>query len=172
MSLQSRHQRHTKKLLDYVQKLQHQHILRRKSNRNKQRRKQYKQRERSEDSKLFNLPEEPVDGYTVEWWVVDGYFAKVYKETAVYHINTPWEGSVPLVACWMLSGFYCCRILGWENIEFGGADIQRRFRTYEEARSEAIRRLTNSIRRLKEDLEEAEETFRVIAADGGRAVSG
>ena len=124
----------------------------------------------TEKQKLFNLPEEPVDGYRIDWWRVstsrDWYY--INKMHAIYYVNTPWneyapenKGGAALVDDWMIykddykwgEGRWC----GWKTPEENLAKYHIGYATREEA-EEATKRY------LEEYKQKAERDIQIINA--------
>jgi hypothetical protein len=101
----------------------------------------------------FEIPDEPVDGYKVTWWMVDrvsDYDIQIYECYAVYYINKKWSEYCPespegsdIVNEWMVHTPYDGRTNeGWVDA-WNGSEWRpsKCFRTKREAQAETLRRL-------------------------------
>ena len=89
----------------------------------------------------LDIPDEPVDGFRVEWFRVDSQFG-IYHMHAIYSVDEPYEGfngrGANIVDQWMIyeKGSPQGRTTeGWDRINFQAheARYSKRFKTYHEA---------------------------------------
>ena len=117
----------------------------------------------------IELPDKPVDGFTVEWWGIGGDRPEMSR--VVYHVNTKWRDYAPkselrgadLVDDWMHydpSGRCTGRTSGWKNLWLA----QREDATSFPSRQAAIEAAVVSFRKLvaikTDELKQAKASYR------------
>jgi hypothetical protein len=104
--------------------------------------------EESTSNRLIDLPEQPVDGYTVDYFSIGYYHVEAIR--LVYHADTQWSdvcedpGGSDLVDQWQVfsNGNFSGRINGWSTPVF--TPHTNDFRQRGEALAVLIQRLTAS----------------------------
>lgn len=129
-----------------------------------------------------DLPDEPVDGYTLRFWQLNmsEHWVYIKEKVATYYVNTSWgeyspgndRRGAPLVDDWMVceDGRGVGRISCWKGVLTGDADDC--FPTEKAARLDALRRLGRYIELVSERLEGLTALKQQTAAPLGGRIGG
>jgi hypothetical protein len=114
----------------------------------------------------INLPAEPVDGYKITWYMVEGADLRVSEYRLVYHAHRAWREVCPndhregagFHDQWQVfeNGRFESRTSGWHLISYWHDQFERGYATRQEANAEARRLAEARIVRLRRETENLE----------------
>lgn len=113
------------------------------------------------EHKLFEIPDNPIDQYKLNWWHLSQteHWCYISEMVAVYHVNTPWgrvgspeRRGADLLDVWQLleNGHFTGRIPSWEAIRTQSTNDN--FTSKEETVKEAVERCKQFIEEKKESI--------------------